>query len=216
MTSKDNHSLPYDLAAAAAYIETLSPEPLPLSISSIADAPLQPTIGGLAATLIRVLIAAHQPRRILEIGTSLGYSAIALGRAASAYSGQVVSLEINERLAETARQNIAAAELGATVTVVTADARAWLRQAHGAFGFVLQDGGKEDYLPMLDSLVELLEPNGLLISDDVLFPVMELPTRVEHWKQAIAEYNRELASHPRLRTVWLPIGDGVAISAKLD
>jgi predicted O-methyltransferase YrrM len=84
----------------------------------------------------------------------------------------------------------------------------------GPFDLILQDGDKLQYEPLLHPLVELLAPQGLLVSDDVLFPIMELPRPVEHWKQAMTNYNRTLAKHPSLRTVWLPIGDGVAVSIK--
>ncbi|MBU1707560.1 hypothetical protein KKB28_06570, partial [bacterium] len=70
------------------------------------------------------------------------------------------------------------------------------------------------YTNLLNRLVDLLEPGGGLISDDVLFPVMTLPPSAESWRIAMLEYNQKLKLHPMLRTVWLPIGDGVAISVK--
>ena len=69
-------------------------------------------------------------------------------------------------------------------------------------------------MTQLNRLIELLEPGGLLISDDVLFPVMTLLPSAENWRIAMLEYNQRLKSHPMLRTVWLSIGDGVAISVK--
>jgi predicted O-methyltransferase YrrM len=68
---------------------------------------------------------------------------------------------------------------------------------------------------MLDRLVELLQPGGTLVTDDVLFPVMNLPTSATGWKRAIAAYNLALALRTDLQTVWLPIGDGVAMSLKV-
>ena len=69
---------------------------------------------------------------------------------------------------------------------------------------------------MLPRLIDLLEPHGLLITDDVLFPVMELPESVKRWQQAMRIYNRTLQTSPELETVWLPIGDGVAVSVKVE
>jgi predicted O-methyltransferase YrrM len=79
---------------------------------------------------------------------------------------------------------------------------------------ILQDGGKLDYLPLLNSLISLLEPRGLLITDDILFPVMDIPASAQAWQQAMADYNRALAIRADLHTVFLPIGDGMAISIK--
>ena len=199
-----------------AYIHALSPEPPQLRIDNVPGERLQPTIGAEAASLLQVLIAAHRPKLVLEIGTSLGYSAIAIGRAAASYGGHVISVESNARLADAARQNVAAESLEATVRIETADASQFIRNVKGPLGLILQDGGKEQYVPMLDGLVELLEPNGLLVSDDVLFPVMQLPPQVKHWADAMDAYNHALKNHRRLRTIWLPIGDGVAISVKVE
>ena len=206
----------YSLESAMHYIASLAVKEPPL-VSAQWDLPgehVQPTIGWALASLLDVVIRSHEPRRILEIGTSFGYSACALGQAAATYGGQVISVEIREHLAGIARRNVNALALEKCVTVVTADARDYVRDLMGSFGLILQDGGKEDYLLMLERLVELLEPGGLLVSDDALFPIMELPMPVKHWGDAIAAYNRALMNHPRLRTAWLPIGDGVAISVK--
>jgi predicted O-methyltransferase YrrM len=200
------------------YIENLTAKAPPL-VSVQWDLPgghVQPTIGWAVAALLDVIVRSHRPRRILEIGTSFGYSACALGQAAASYGGQVVTLEIDGWLAKAAKKNIAALGLEQTVTVETADAREYVREPTEPFGLILQDGGKEDYLPMLEQLVDMLEPGGLLVSDDVLFPVMDLPPQVKHWSEAIAAYNRALMNHVRLRTAWLPIGDGVAISVKTE
>ena len=216
----DPHSLQtaYDARAALDYLASLQPPPAALAFSAeeLTGERVQPTVGPHAAALLDVLVRALRPRRILEIGTSFGYSACVMGRAAVTYGGQVWTIERSERLAQAARDNLAAAGLAQTAKVITGDARRILAGLDDSFEMILQDGGKEDYLPLLDVLVDRLEPGGLLVSDDVLFPVMTLPASVAHWAQAMADYNRALTVHPRLRSVWLPIGDGIAISVRLD
>jgi caffeoyl-CoA O-methyltransferase len=206
----------FDYASAVEYIESLLPKipSLPVSKRELTGQRLQPTVGSLPAALLEVLVRSRQPRRILEIGTSFGYAACVLGRAAAEYGGTVLTFEINEILAKAARDNVAALKLMDSVDVRWADAREAVLTLDGPFGMILQDGGKSDYLPLLEPLVNLLEPGGLLISDDVLFPVMNLPASVDSWKKAIAEYNLALQVHPQLSTVWLPIGDGLALSVK--
>lgn len=208
----------YDARAALDYLASLHAPPAALAFSAeeLTGERVQPTVGPHVAALLDVLVRALRPRRILEIGTSFGYSACILGRAAATYGGQVWTIECREPLVQAARDNLAACGLEKTVNVVTGDARQILAGLDNSFEMVLQDGGKEDYLPLLDALVDRLEPCGLLVSDDVLFPVMTLPASAAHWAQAMSDYNRALAVHPRLRSVWLPIGDGVAISVKLD
>ncbi len=169
----------------------------------------------MAAALLDVLVRSRRPRRILEIGTSYGYAACVLGRAAAGYDGSVLTLEKEPRLVDAARANLAAAGLTQWVEVREGDARELVPALEGSFGLIVQDGGKDDYLPLLDTLVARLEPGGLLFTDDVLFPVMPLPPAVQHWQGAVASYNAALAADPRLHTVWLPIGDGVALSVRL-
>lgn len=208
----------YDWRAALDYLASLHapPEPLAVSAEELTGEPIQPTVGQHAAALLDVLVLMRRPSRILEIGTSYGYSACVLGRAAATYGGQVWTIERRERLSQAARDNLAACGLEKTVNVVVGDARRILPELDGFFGMIVQDGGKDDYLPLLDAVVDHLEPGGLLVSDDVLFPVMTLPSSALHWAKAMADYNCALAAHPRLRSVWLPIGDGVAVSVKLD
>ncbi|MDD5087283.1 MAG: class I SAM-dependent methyltransferase [bacterium] len=175
---------------------------------------VQPTVGPQAAALLDVLIRAAEPPRILEIGTSCGYAACVMGMAAAAYGGTVVTMEIRGDLADAARRNVARLGLEATVSVLEGDARELVMTLTGSFGLILQDGHKELYEPLLDPLLERLDKGGLLVSDDVLFPVMKIPERVRGWAEAIERYNRRLRGHPLLRTTWLPIGDGVAVSVK--
>lgn len=206
----------YDSNDALDYIAELIPRPLELSLgeTGLRDQKIQPTVGTHAAVLLDVLVQSLRPRRILEIGTSYGYSACVLGRAAATYGGSVTTIEHNEVLALVARQNVIAADLENRVDVVLGDARQIVPTLDATYGLIFQDGGKDDYIPLLPHIIERLEPSGLLISDDVLFPVMKLPEQVSHWRQSMAEYNRLLRHHSQLRTVWLPIGDGIAISVR--
>jgi len=213
----------YDWNEAQEYLKGLLPqESSKLEGVSQADAtPTQPTIGPWAAQLVDVLIFALRPDRVLEIGTSTGYSAIAMGQALQRVGksdpplAALTTIEIDPRLAETARRNIAEAGLTDVIDVVIDDANEVITHLPGPFGLILQDGNKDDYLQMLPRLVELLKPYGLLVTDDVLFPVMEIPNASRRWQYALGLYNEALQARPELQTVWLPIGDGVAISVKL-
>jgi predicted O-methyltransferase YrrM len=165
---------------------------------------------------VDVLILAHRPNRVLEIGTSVGYSALAMGRALKRVGGSLMTIEIDPRLAEAARQNLNEAGLGDVAEVVIDDANHVIAGLNTPFGLILQDGNKDDYLQMLPRLIDLLEPHGLLITDDVLFPVMNLPDSAKRWQYAMSLYNEALQNRPDLQSVWLPIGDGVGVSVKVE
>jgi caffeoyl-CoA O-methyltransferase len=208
----------FDLPKALDYISTLLTIPDQLEIiEQTADGiHIQPTVGPIAAVLLDVLVHSTQPRAVLEIGTSLGYSACVLGKSVQGYGGKVTTIEIDESIAQIARRNLQAANLERTVEVIIGDAKKVIGSLAKPYGLILQDGDKDDYLPMLNRLVELLEPGGLLVSDDVLFPVMDLSGTAERWQESIEAYNQTLRSRKDLNTVWLPIGDGISVSVKTN
>jgi predicted O-methyltransferase YrrM len=209
--------MPCDPSKAIAYLESLlSPGPEALAFGEErVGGHVQPDVGPLAAGLLDLLTRALRPTRILEIGTGLGYSACVLGRAAREYGGMVQTIEIDEQIHAVAKANVAAAGLAGTVEVILGDAKQVLARLPDPFGVILQDGAKEDYLPMLAPLVDRLAPGGILVTDDVLFPVMDLPAPVDHWGRVVAAYNEALRDSTQLKTVWLPIGDGIALSLKI-
>ena len=207
----------YDWHNVQEYIEGLLPEDirqLEADERMGPDVPTQPTIGPGVAQLVDVLILATRPKRVLEIGTSAGYSSIAMGKALKQVGGTLTTIEIDPRLARAAVENIADAGLADVVEVVIDDANEVIANITGPFGLILQDGSKDDYLRMLPRLLELLEPHGILVTDDVLFPVMDLPEEVKPYQYALRLYNGALQDHEELQTAWLPIGDGAAISVK--
>ncbi len=207
----------YDWHNAQDYLDGLLPEDirkLKAKARTGPGVPTQPTIGPSVAQLVDVLILAARPKRVLEIGTSVGYSALAIGKALLQVGGTLTTIEIDPRQAESAAENLRTAGLDDIVEVVIDDANKVVGELPGLFGLILQDGSKDDYLQMLPRLVELLEPHGMLITDDVLFPVMDLPAEAKRYEYALTLYNEALQARPELQTVWLPIGDGVAVSVK--
>jgi predicted O-methyltransferase YrrM len=122
--------------------------------------------------------------------------------------------------ARTARANFDRAGLAERVSVIVGDAQRMIAKVAGPFDLIFQDGSKQLYLPLLDRLVSLLRPGGLLITDNVLWHgevvpgfVVE-PNRSVNDTRAIAEYNERLNAHPQLITATIPLRDGVALSVK--
>ena len=180
------------------------------------DLPLvDPEVG----VLLRVLATAIGARRILEIGTAIGYSGIWLAGALPP-DGLLLSMELDEDRARIARGNFARAGFADRANVMVGDSLRLIAKVAGPFDLIFQDGDKNLYLPMLDRLVELLRPGGLLITDNVLWEGEVVPGYVVPPKrdaprtEAIAEYNRRINAHPLLLTSTVPLRDGVAISVK--
>ena len=178
-----------------------------------------PLVDAEVGALLRVLATAIDARRILEIGTAVGYSGIWLAGALPP-DGMLITLEMDEARAKEARENFARAGLSDRTSVVVGDAKLKIAKVSGPFDLIFQDGDKRLYSPLLDRLVGLLRPRGLLVTDNVLWNGEVVPGFNAHPTQnvddtrAIAAYNERLAAHPLLQTAIVPLRDGVSISVK--
>jgi len=175
-----------------------------------------PDTGALLHTLTRACGA----RRILEIGTAIGYSALWMATALSA-DGALITMEYDAARAARAREHFAAAGYGDRISVIVGDATRFLHKVAGPFDLIFQDSGKQHYEPMLARLIELLRPGGLLVADNVLWNGEVIPGYVAEKKYseddtaAIVMFSRKIANDPRLYTSFLQVGDGVSVSVKL-
>ena len=178
-----------------------------------------PLIDAEVGALLRVLALSVGATRILEIGTAVGYSGIWLAGGLPP-GGVLMTMEMDTDRAREARENFERAGLARRVSVVVGDAQRMLAKVSGPFDFIFQDGDKQLYTPLLDRLVALLRPGGLLVTDNVLWDgevvpgYLPTPVRNAADTKAIAEYNERITSHPQLMTAIVPLRDGVAISVK--
>src|SRR3954468_4250742 len=178
-----------------------------------------PLVDAEVGALLRVLATSINASRILEIGTAIGYSGIWLAGALPA-GGMLVTMEFDEGRAREARENFARAGVSNRVSVVVGDAQLKIAKVSGPFDLIFQDGDKKLYTPLLDRLVGLLRPGGLLVTDNVLWDgevvagFQKQPRHNPDDTRAIIEYNQRVATHPALLTSIVPLRDGVSISVK--
>jgi predicted O-methyltransferase YrrM len=176
---------------------------------------VQPDTGALLHTLARGCGAT----RILEIGTCLGYSTLWMATALPA-DGALITMEYDAARAARARDHFAAAGYAGRVSVIVGDATRFLHKVSGPFDLIFQDSDKTLYEPMLDRLIELLRPGGLLVADNILWNGEVIPGYVTQKKYseedtaAIASFSQRAARDPRLYTSFLQVGDGVSVSVK--
>ena len=174
-----------------------------------------PDTGAMLHALVRLTGA----RRVLEIGTAIGYSTLWMATALP-QDGQLISLERDADRAARARAHAAAAGVEARVHVMIGDASRFLHKVTGPFDVIFQDGDKPGYLTHLDRLWALLRPGGVLACDNVLWSGTVVPgmtateARRQEDTEALAAFNEQLSRDPRFHTVWIPVGDGLSISTK--
>src|SRR5262249_47623317 len=127
-----------------------------------------PLVDAEVGALLRVLTMAVRATRVLEIGTAIGYSGIWMAGALPE-GGMLLTMEVDEQRVREARETFARAGLAGRVTVISGNARLLLAKVSGPFDLIFQDGDKQMYGPMLNRLVDVLRPGGLLVTDNVLW-----------------------------------------------
>lgn len=172
------------------------------------------------AKLISSLCYMKRPKRILEVGCAIGYSAILLSQGL-AEDGHITTVEYDSDMVKIARENIKRAGLSDKINVVEADAKDYIPSVFRseAFDYIFLDGPKAHYIYMLDDCVRLLTKGGILVSDNVFYKGMTTTddlvirrkiTIVKRLRRFIAA----LTDNKELETALVPIGDGVTISVK--
>ena len=173
--------------------------------------------------LLFILAKMAGARKILEIGTLGGFSTINLARALPP-GGKLLSLEYSPKHAEVARANIANAGLADRVEVRVGAALETLplvmEEGAGPFDLFFIDADKDNYGPYLEWCIRLSRPGSVILSDNLIRDGLVLnPPKDDVNAVAIAQFNKMLATNPRLQSVILPIVretvDGVGISIVL-
>jgi caffeoyl-CoA O-methyltransferase len=173
-------------------------------------------IAGDQAALITILVAATGARRALEVGTFLGYGALAIARGLST-DGQLICCELEQDYADRARAHLEQAGLADRVEIRVGPAADTLAAItdEGAFDFAFVDADKDSYPGYFEQCLRLIRPGGLIMLDNVFMgnriltePPPDEPTRI------VAELNDALAADERVDVAMLGIADGVTIARK--
>jgi predicted O-methyltransferase YrrM len=156
------------------------------------------------AELLGVLIRATGARRVLELGTSNGYSTLWLADAVEATRGQVVSVDLDTARTELARANLSAAGLGELVALRSEDAAVVLADSRdGAWEFIFLDAERPAYPGYLQDLVRTLAPGGVLAVDNVISHEHEL-----------VEFTALIEAEPALTQTVVPVGAGLRLAVR--
>lgn len=176
-----------------------------------------PIIRTQTQSLLRFLLSMHRPQSILEVGCAIGFSALLM----SDYAPQgcrITTIEKYEKRIPIAKANFARA--GKDIELLEGDATDILKELSGGYDMIFMDAAKGQYIHFLPDVLRLLNPGGILVSDNVLQDgdIVESRFAVTRRNRTIhsrmREYLYELTHNTELETVVLPVGDGVTISVK--
>ncbi len=172
------------------------------------------------AQFLTFLIHTNRSCNVLEIGTAIAYSTIWLAWAVEPRDGHITTIEINDRRAETAIQNIKTAGLDNRITLLKGHAVDIIPELKDSYDFIFIDAAKGQYGWFFEELYPRLVPGGLLVSDNVLAEGLvvladeQLRHRQKTSVRRLRDYLKMITTHPGLETTVIPLGDGIAVSLK--
>lgn len=170
-------------------------------------------------SFMRTLLIMNKPKRILEVGTAIGFSALFMSEFMPE-GGHITTIEKYEKRIPLAKENFCKNGKEASITLLEGDATEILKELKDPFDFIFMDAAKGQYIHFLPDVLRLLNPGGILLSDNVLQDgdIIESKFAVTRRDRTIHKRMREylytLKNHEQLETAILTLGDGVALSVK--
>ena len=180
-----------------------------------------PIIRPQTRALLRVLLRMKKPERILEVGSAIGFSSVFMAEY-TPYNTRIDTIENYLPRIKRARENIRMAGQDDKIRLLEGDAMEILPQLHDKYAFVFMDAAKGQYIHFLPDILRLLEPGGVLVSDNVLqdgdiFQSRYAIRRRNHTiHKRMREYLYALTHHELLETVILETGDGMTVSVRRE
>ncbi len=170
-------------------------------------------MSGLAeARLLEMLIVASGARRVLEIGTFTGYGTLTMAAAVGS-QGRVITLEVDEAMAQTARRHFAASPHGDRIELIVGDALQTLATLGGPFDLVYIDARKADYPAYYQAVVGKLAPRGVIVADNLFRAGAVLESgRGDEGTEAMRAFAGYVQEDPRMHNVLLTVGDGLMVA----
>ncbi|MBQ2900847.1 MAG: O-methyltransferase [Agathobacter sp.] len=171
-------------------------------------------------SFLKLLLAMQKPKRILEVGTAVGFSAILMAEY-NPEACEIVTIENYEKRIPIARENFIRAGKENQITLIEGDATEVLKTLEEPFDMIFMDAAKGQYINFMPDILRLLKKDGVLVSDNVLQDgdiieshfVVTRRNRTIH--KRMREYLYELTHRDDLVTAVLPIGDGITVSTKV-
>lgn len=182
------------------YLKTLAPQMLS---------------GHLQGLLLQMISRMLSPKRILELGTFTGYSAICLAQGLSK-DGLLYTIEVNEEMQPIIQKYIEKAGLSDAIKSFIGDARTIVPTIGEQFDLVFIDAGKKDYANHFDLVFDRVRTGGIIMVDNVLWSQKVIAEQLDQGAETVDRFNKKIQNDPRVENVVLPIRDGITLIRKIS
>lgn len=178
-----------------------------------------PILQDVSLELIMKILEERKPTSILEIGTAVGYSALCFSKYLEK-DGKIVTVEVNENMFNKAKENILKAGKEEVIHQHLGDAETLIKQMDEIFDIVFIDAAKGQYLKYLEQAMRLTKKGSIIIADNVLYRGLVRSDYNEHKHRtavnALRNYIKTVTEDKRLDSTIYDIGDGVAVSYRIQ
>ena len=178
-----------------------------------------PILQDVSLEFIMMILSIKRPNKILELGTAVGYSAINFSKYLSGQNAKIKTIEIKEEMYNQAISNITLVGLEEKIEVIHADATEYLPTIDEnieKYDVIFIDAAKGQYPKFLDNALRLINKNGIIIADNVLFKGRVMSDYNEHRNRTavnrLRNYISVILEDKRLDSRIFDIGDGIAVS----
>ncbi len=171
--------------------------------------------GHFQGRVLSMLMKMIKPKRILEIGTYTGYSALCMAEGLEE-GGELITIDINAELEEMVRTHFEATEYSSKIKYLLGDAKNIIPTLEGTFDVVFIDADKENYAVYYDLIFDKLNIGGYMIADNVLWSgkVVAEGIKIDKDTKSLLDFNDKVQADERVENVLFPIRDGLLIARR--
>ena len=172
--------------------------------------------GKIQGNFLAIISKLIKPFNVLEIGTYTGYSTLCIAKGLNP-AGMIHTIDKNEELLQIQNKYFEKSGLRNQIKQYTGDALAIIPKLKFDFDMVFLDADKENYVKYLELISPILKPGGVLLTDNVLWhgKILESPENQDRVTRLIDNFNKKILEDKSLKTVMLPIRDGISLTLKL-
>jgi predicted O-methyltransferase YrrM len=172
--------------------------------------------GHIQGRLLSMLVAMIKPKRVLELGTYVGYSAICLAENLPE-DGKLITIDIDDEIEDMAREYINASPNASKIEFIVADALKWLEECNETFDLIFIDANKRHYIEYYNAVFDKLTPGGFILADNTLWggKVVEKVANNDYQTKGLLAFNDYLnTQQEKISYFILPLRDGLTFIQK--